>query len=363
MKRLLCIVSSLDVGGAETMMMKIFRSLPEQYKIDFIVSASTGFYEDEVQHLGGKIYRVPLRTKHPLKTFIEIKHIVKNNYYKSVLKLCDTPKGYLDLLAAKHGGAVNLCVRSCNASANMGFFSKMMCNVLRSKFNKIANVKLAPSELAAIFTFGKKEVECKEVKLLHNAIDLNVYKYSLCKRDAIRNEFNIDEKQIVIGHIGRFSKQKNHKFIIEIFEEIVKKNANVILLLVGEGELKEEIQTHIIKQNLSDKVIFTGIRSDIPKILSAMDVFLFPSLYEGMPNTVIEAQAVGLPCVISDTITDEAKITNLVKYMSLERPAKDWADVCLNTQVGNRLEYGNELKKYGYDILDVSKEFIQYVFE
>ena len=119
MKRLLCIVSSLDTGGAETFMMKIFRGLPAEYKLDFIVSTDTGFYEKEVLSLGGKIYRIPLRTEHPIKTFNAIKKIVKDNNYQYVLKLCDTPIGFFDLLAAKMGGANKICVRSCNANSNI----------------------------------------------------------------------------------------------------------------------------------------------------------------------------------------------------------------------------------------------------
>ena len=120
MKRLLCIVSSLDTGGAETFMMKIFRGLPSEYKLDFIVSTDSGFYEKEVLSLGGKIHRVPLRTEHPIGTFNAIRKIVKENKYQYVLKLCDTPIGFFDLLAAKTGGASKLCVRSCNENSNKG---------------------------------------------------------------------------------------------------------------------------------------------------------------------------------------------------------------------------------------------------
>ena len=163
-KRLLCIVSSLDAGGAETFMMKIFRNLPAAYKMDFIVSTDMGYHEDEVCMLGGQIHRVSLRTKHPIKSFFEIRNIVKHNHYNFVLKLCDTPIGVFDLLAARAGGAKKLCVRSCNASSSENKVKHIIFAVLRPILNLVADVKLAPSVLAAEYTFGKAEVEADRVK-------------------------------------------------------------------------------------------------------------------------------------------------------------------------------------------------------
>lgn len=362
MKRVLCIVSSLDTGGAETMMMKLFRMFPNDYKMDFIVSSQTGYYEKEVFSLGGKIYRVPLRTKHPIKTFFSIKEVVQNNNYKFVLKLCDTPKGYFDLVAAKYGGAQQLCVRSCNASANMGKLGNILCNLIRPLFNRIATKKIAPSLLAAEFTFGKKEVDKGNVYVLHNGIDLNIFQYNNEGRKKVREEFDIGKEEFVIGHIGRFNKQKNHLFLIEVFEELKKVKPEAKLLLVGDGELKLEIMQCLENKNLGDSVIFTGIRSDIPNLLSAMDLFLFPSLYEGMPNTVIEAQAVGLPCVISDTITRDANVTGLVQYVSLKATKEKWVEKCINSKKGNVSMMRKRMTDGGYDITMVTKQFLDIIF-
>lgn len=362
MKRLLCIVSSLDTGGAETFMMKIFRSLSDAYKIDYVVSTNSGYYEEEVLQLGGKIYRIPLRTKHPIKTFLDIRRIVKKNQYKYVLKLCDTPKGYFDLLAAKMGGANKLCVRSCNASSSENLVQHVCNNILRPAFNKIATVKLAPSDLAAQYTFGKKEVEANSVFFLHNAIDLNIYKYSESGRERIKKEFNL-QNSTVFGHIGRFNQQKNHEYLINVFEKIKKRRKNAKLLLVGNGELKKKIIRLVREKNLQDDVIFAGIRSDIPDVLSAMDVFVFPSFYEGMPNTVIEAQATGLPCLISDSITKEAAITGLVEYMSLSKRPIDWAlraEKLLNKE---RKNTAPEFISAKYDMNTVVKDFVSVIFE
>ena len=365
-KRLLVILASLNTGGAETFMMKIFRSLPEAYKIDFIVSVDTGFYEAEVIKLGGRIFRVPLRTKHPIKTFKAIYDVVKQNHYTHVLKLCDTPIGLYDLLAARLGGAKVLCVRSCNAGAANSKLGKFINVILRPFFNYISDVKIAPSRLAAEFTFGKSEVEAGKVDFVHNAVDLNVYKYDEGSRKKIRREFCIADEQLVIGHIGRFNQQKNHKFLIEVFAEVLKQKPDALLMLVGDGEKKSEIKEQINALGIEESVIFTGIRSDVPSLLSAMDVFVFPSFYEGMPYTVIEAQATGLPCVIADTITEEAEVTDCVDFMSLSDSAESWDNKALELvekDKENRIYYGDKLKKAGYDIDSCVKQFIGLILE
>ena len=365
MKRLLCILSSLDAGGAETFMMKIFRSLPDDCKIDFIVSAKSGFYEKEVLELGGRIFRVPLRTKQPIKTFKAIYDVVKDNRYTHVLKLCDTPIGVYDLLAAKMGGAKVVCVRSCNAGSSNSKLGTLVNDFLRPFLNIMTDVKIAPSRLAAEFTFGKAEVEAGKVKFIHNGVDLNVYKFDKDNREKIRREFIIADEQLVIGHIGRFNQQKNHKFLIEVFAEVLKQKPDALLMLVGDGEKKNEIKEQIKALGIEESVIFTGIRSDVPELLSAMDVFVLPSFYEGMPNTVIEAQATGLPCVIADTITEEAEVTECVNFMSLSDSAESWADKALTLfekDKENRFCYGDKMKNAGYDIGSCVKIFIGLVF-
>lgn len=365
MKRLLCILSSLDTGGAETFMMKIFRSLPEDYKIDFIVSAKSGFYEKEVVELGGRIFRVPLRTKHPIKTFKAIYDVVKQNHYTHILKLCDTPIGLYDLLAAKMGGAKVLCVRSCNAGSSTSKLGTLVNDFLRPFLNIMTDVKIAPSRLAAEFTFGKAEVEAGKVKFIHNGVDLDVYKYDEENRRKVRREFGIVDEQFVVGHIGRFNQQKNHKFLIEVFAEVLKQKPNALLMLVGDGEKKNEIKEQIKALGIEESVIFTGIRSDVPALLSAMDVFVFPSFYEGMPNTVIEAQATGLPCVIADTITEEVNITSIVKRLSLLKDKTVWREKVLfliNVKDNNRYLFKGILEKQGYSIYTTVDTFINAVW-
>ena len=200
------------------------------------------------------------------------------------------------------------------------------------------------------------------MNFIHNGVDLDVYKYDEGNRRKIRRECGIADEQIVIGHIGRFNQQKNHKFLIEVFSEVLKQKPNALLMLVGDGKKKNEIKEQIKSLGIEESVIFTGIRSDVPALLSAMDVFVFPSFYEGMPNTVIEAQATGLPCVIADTITEEASFTGLVKYISLQVSSHEWANSVIASCKKSRIDTQNEFIKYAYDIDSVKNNFKEVVF-
>ncbi len=364
MKRLLCIVGSLDQGGAETFLMKMYRRLDRtQYQMDFcVMNSQKGEYEDEIIALGGRIYHIVEKSSGPMKCLRSIKSIVKENGYKSVIRVNEHSLSVLDLIAAKSGGAEILAMRSSNA--NSGSSKKRLLHRL-FKFLPVMvpNVKIAPSDKAAEYTFGKKAVRNNEIVFLRNGIPYNEYDFSMEKREKYKNEFKLDNC-FVIGHIGRFSAQKNHIFLIGVFKELMKMNVNARLLLIGDGELRDEIKKKTEEYGIRDKVIFAGKRSDVPAILSVMDMLLFPSLYEGMPNVVIEAQAAGLPCVISDTITREADITGLVRYLPLENGAEAWAECCAETLKEKKERQDTEcyFKENKYDIESVTDEFIRMVF-
>lgn len=361
-KRILCILYSLDRGGAETFMMKLYRSFDRnQYQIDFVVNTD-GVYDKEVLSLGGKIYKIPLRTEHPFKSFSCLKKIVYNNKYIHVIKLGDSPLSVIDLIAAKQGGAKVLAMRSCNALVNLSKKQQLIDCFFQPVLNKVANVKVAPSDLAACYTFGEEMYKSGNVQILNNAVDLAIYHYDVSARERIRSEFNISDK-LVVGHVGRFAHQKNHQFLIEIYERIYNKNSNSVLLLVGDGVLLEETKKYAEKMKIIDNVIFAGVRDDIPAILSAMDVFVFPSFHEGMPNTVIEAQATGLPCVISDSITKTANITGLVQYLSLDMSSDEWAKKVLEIENVDRKDVKDDFVNSGYEIQSTRDVFLRLMFK
>lgn len=355
MKRILCIISSLDAGGAETFMMKLYRCVPpEEYQFDFVVSVENGCYTQEVLERGGRIYAIPERTKDLCGAFRGILSAVRENHYDTVLKLGENSLAVMDLIAAKLGGARILALRSCNAPTSMSVASRSIHLVLRPLLNALTTVKLAPSKLAAEYMFGKR----KDVHLIHNGVDLDVFHFDAEGRRNIREEFSI-QSRFVVGHIGRFHKQKNHRYLLEVFRGVRQCRPDAVLLLVGIGELEDAIRKWVHELKLEDAVIFTGQRFDIPHLLSAMDVFVFPSLHEGMPNTVIEAQATGLPCVIADTITPEADITGLVTYLPLTESKDAWVDTALSVATEERRDTVSDFITHGYDIKTVAQELME----
>ena len=335
MKRMLCIVSSMDRGGAETFLMKIYRCLDKnKYQMDFCVSKKEkGFYDDEILSLGGKIFYVPPKSKNPFKTFIEIKKIVKSENYNYVLRTSQQSLAALDLLAAKLGGAEVLIYRSSNAG------------MTGNKINKIIN---------KFFSFLPK--------IIHNALDYKLFKFNSNIRNKIRDELKI-KNQLLYGHIGRFNIQKNHLFLLDIFNEILKREKNSMLLLIGEGEEKSKIISKLNELKLEKNVIILKPQPNVNEYLMAMDKLIFPSLFEGMPNIVIEAQATGLPCYVSSAITKEAKITNLVKYISLTEKITNWAETILNDKLTTRKSYEKDFFEKKYMIEEISEEFVKECFK
>ena len=360
-KRLLCIVGSMDAGGAETFLMKLYRGLDRtQYQMDFAVSAD-GIYDKEIQELGGKLHRIPLHSQHPWQSFWAIRKIVSQNRYESVLKLGNSPICVLDVIPAKMGGAKICAVRSCNALVNLSFKRRVLDFIFRPILNKTAKVKLAPSDLAAIYTFGARRFQRGEVCVLNNGVDLNVFHFDSSARAAIRDEFSLQDK-LVVGHVGRLSRQKNHKFLLPVFAQIKKTRSDAKLLLVGTGELEHEIRAQAAELGIFDDIIFAGVRSDVPAMLSAMDVFVFPSFYEGMPNTVIEAQATGLPCVVADTITRQANIADLVRYLPLTEAVETWADLAVAVSQMSRRDTKEDFLNAKYDIDSVRDLFVERLY-
>lgn len=363
MKRLLCIISSLDAGGAETFLMKVYRNIDRtKYQMDFCINVKGHcFYEDEILRMGGLVHRIPSKSENLKEFKSKLARVVRDNSYDYILRITSNAMGFMDLKIAKEAGARVCCVRSSNASDGDSFKS-MICHRLgQLLYSKYIDVKLAPSDLAAKYTFGEKSYKRGNVNILHNGVDLNVFHYYPEQREAVRKELAVDDNTRLIGHIGRFDEQKNHTFLLEIFHKIHSEDPNVRLLLVGKGKLEESIREQACNLGIAEKIIFTGVRSDIPYLLSAMDVFVLPSLYEGMPNTVIEAQAAGLPCVISDTITREADITGLVSYLPLD-DSNVWAKFLLHQVFRKNIDTHSLFVEQGYDIESVSRQFTHIVF-
>ena len=362
MKRILCLVSGMDAGGAETFLMKLYRNMDRNlYQMDFAVNVKEpAFYDEEIMSMGGRIYYVPPKTK-DLKGFTEgLYNLVKSKKYQYVLRVTSNSIGFFDLFVAIKAGAKVCAARSSNSSDGGRVLVRVVNRLARLLFLRYVDVMIAPSDLAAEYTFGKRMVKKGKVHFLKNAINLEEFSYSEESRKEIRREFGLTN-EFVIGHIGRFTEQKNHRFLIDIFANVLDNIPNAKLFLVGEGELRKVIEECVEKKGIQESVIFAGIRKDISKLLSAMDVFALPSLYEGMPNVIIEAQASGLPCFIADTITREADLTGLVKYLSLN-DVEIWRLKIENIKGKNyeRQTQRQAMVQKGYDINFEVRKFLDF---
>ncbi len=362
-KRLLCIVSNMDAGGAETFLMKMYRKLDRSaYQMDFCVSGpSKGYYDDEIKSMGGRIFRICPKTKGFVRYSRDLKEVFVAGCYDRVLRIGSSSFSALDLWIARRCGVGVRAMRSSNASDGAGLLGSFLHRATRALLTSAATVKIAPSDLAASYTFGMKAVRNGGVSFLKNAIDFDEFKFDEVSRDRIRRELGAVGESLVVGHVGRFSKQKNHAFLLDAFAAVHEARPDAILALVGKGELEAEVLGKAEELGVSGSVRLLGVRSDVPALLSAFDVLAFPSLYEGMPNVVIEAQAAGLPCIVSDTITREANVTGRVSYLSIDDPS-EWAAAVLSAESGKRYDGVAALRAGGYDIDKEVGRFVELVY-
>ena len=356
MNRVLFIMGNMGMGGAETHIMKVYRAIvPFDIQFDFVINVPQKcYYEDEILSLGGKIYRIEPKSKGIIAYTKNLKKIVKENSYNVVFKCGENAMSWTDMYAAKKGGATIRIMRSTNSSVN-SLKGRIVHHLSRCLLRHYVTNKVAPSKLAGEWMFGKHH--CKDLILINNGVDLEYYKFTLDKRNKIRDQYHITD-QLLFGHVGRFAPQKNHDFLIDVFLEYHKINPKSMLMLVGEGSLQDDIRKKVDAYGLTDQIIFAGAQSSLSEYYSAMDAFLFPSLYEGMPNTVIEAQACGLKCIIADTITQDANITGNVQYMPLAK--EHWVEYLKNVSIESfkHVDAGSSFIEKKYDIQSVVKTYI-----
>lgn len=324
--RILHVLGRLDRGGAETMVMNLYRSMDrERIQFDFILHTTDECsYTKEVHELGGRIYAVPaysLKTagtyRKAWKTFFaeHPEYRILHSHVRSTASL------YLPL--AKRYGLTTI-IHSHNTCAGAGI-AALVKRILQYPLRFQADYLFACGRKAGEWLFGKKACASKRFILLPNAIDLSHFLYSSEVRKGIRERLGIAEGTFVAGHIGRFEEQKNHTFLIEVFAALHQSVPDSILLLLGEGPLEQQIHSITAAHNLEQAVWFMGSRSDVPELLQGMDVLIFPSVYEGLPVTLIEAQATGITVIASENVTREVILTDLVKQLSLKDSAVRWA--------------------------------------
>lgn len=350
MKKMVHIVGNLAPGGMGSFLMNLYRNIDrDKVQFDFIVMGEkeVNYHKDAIE-LGANIYKVTGLSKNPVKYFWEIKNIIKENKYDIVFRHTDVATIAIDLVAARMGGAKRRIPHSHSTDSKHLTAHKLLRPVLVAN----ATEYFACSEPAAEWMYGEKICRNKEYRLVKNGIDLAKYAYDPVKRETKRSELGLAEDTFVVGHVGNFVYAKNHLFLLEIFAKVTEKKPKAMLLLAGDGELRADIEKKIAELHIQDKVLLLGMRRDIPDLLQAMDVYLFPSVYEGLPVALVEAQAAGLPCVISDAIAPESKITDHIEAYSLQMSVDKWADKVVEWSQHARSDSTEILRKAGYDIMD-----------
>ncbi|MGE6538050.1 glycosyltransferase family 1 protein [Bacillus luti] len=320
--RVLHVVVNMNRGGAETLIMNLYRNI-DRSKVQFdFLTCKEGVFDEEVETLGGKVHRIPYVTDVGHRGYIKALDTFFNSHpqYKIVHSHMDKMSGFV-LRAAKKARVPVRIAHSHSTSSEGGAIAKIYKWYAGAFITPCATHFLACSIAAAQWLFANRE---NATKILKNGIECDEFTFNPDIREQVRKELNLHGDVFVIGHVGRFAYPKNHTFLIDIFAQLIECRPNSILLLVGDGPLRLEMEKKVEKLKLTDKVKFLGIRGDINRLLQALDTFIFPSIYEGLPVTLIEAQGAGLPCIISDTITQDVDLgLNLVEQCSL-LDVKNW---------------------------------------
>jgi glycosyltransferase involved in cell wall biosynthesis len=357
--RILHVFGKLNTNGAETMVINLYRKLDRtQIQFDFIVHTHEDcYYDQEILELGGKIHRIERFTGKNLFRYISAwkqffalhpEYLIVHSHVRSTAALL--------LKAAKSAGRVTIA-HSHSISNGTGL-DAIVKKIFQYPIRHIGDFLFACSTPAGKWLYGEKTFQNGKGIVLKNAINLGKFIFNHDTRKEYREQLNLTNK-FVIGHVGRFDYPKNHIFLLDIFAEIYKQNQNTVLLLVGVGDLMSAMKEKVEALGLKEAVRFLGARNDVPELMQAIDVFLFPSLYEGLGIVAIEAQAASLPTIVSDQVPSEIQVTELVQFLPLKRSALDWANVVLENQQADRNKRTQyELAEAGYDI-DQSVKLIE----
>lgn len=345
-----------NIGGMETYLMSQYRKLDKKYiQYDFVNLSKDDkmAFSEEIKNNGSKIYSVPKRKYHPFLHYYEMMKILFHNRKKYKYIVLNTCHLYyiFPLFFAKIIQIPNRIIHSHNSDdeIKISFFRKILININKILMHFSVTDYWACSEIA-----GKWMFKNRNFRVIHNAINVSDFVYNESIRQKVRTKLGLLKDEFLIGHVGRFSYQKNHDFLIDVFNEVHRRLPESVLILIGDA-VEDELYINKAKQkvkelNLVENVRFLGIRNDVPEIMQAMDCFLFPSRFEGLGIVIIEAQTAGLPCYVSSVIPNEVKITNLVDFISLNESPENWAEKIIKNKNYKRKDVSKEIIKAGYDI-------------
>ena len=383
------VVGRLDIGGAESRIMDLYRHIDrEKVQFHFVQHTSDKCaFEDEVLSLGGKVYHVP---RFNVKNYFGYKksweEFFQNHPEIAVVHGHMTSTAAIYLPIAKEAGVRTTIAHARSAGVDPGLKGKIT-NFLRRNLYKKCDYRFTCSKLAGEAVFGNQNQVERKAKFIPNAIDVDKFVFDAEVRNFIRQELGITDKY-VIGHVGRFAPMKNHSYMLEILEQCIKleKEKNLpetVMMFLGDGPLKEEIQQKAAEMGLASRILFMGNKKDVYRYYQAMDYFLLPSFYEGLPGTAIEAQASGLPGIISDAVTEEAIVTDLMQMRSVNEDALVWAEeivreyITWTSQISNIVErkhgknmshfrcnerenYAQLVKKASFDVKEQAKKMQEF---
>ncbi|WP_077858234.1 glycosyltransferase [Clostridium sp. BL-8] len=363
--KVLQIVDSLEAGGIQAFILNINKNINlNKVSFDYVVyrnEDTSEFYDENVKEMGGEIICLP--ENHGIKrikSFIDLYNFQKNKKYHIVHIHGDRAKSFFEAVALRFCKTPVIIIHSHNdrmsKDKKLYYIHLGIQSIIKHLWKYVVNYEFACSNNAAKWLFSKADVKDSKVRVINNGIDEKKFIYNEETRQRYRKKLKLEDK-FVLMHVGRFTYQKNHDFLIDVFNSVRSKCSNAILLLIGEGELKEEVIKKVKSLNLEGKVIFYGLSNEIYNILQAADIFVFPSYYEGLPVVGVEVQAAGLMTIASDSISDEIKITNYWNSVSLNKSPKEWAEIILKYKDGYiRKDTSEEIRNAGFSVSVIAKK-------
>ena len=363
--RVLHILHSMNRGGAENAIMNYYRHIDrDKVQFDFLLTEQSKCqFEDEIFSLGGRVFRVPLLTiKNPFPYLSGVWRFYKSHPEYRIVHSHTSSKSFFPLFLAKRAGIPVRVCHSHNSRSESGF-SGFIRDALKFPLKKVATHFCACGQEAAIWLYGRESFNNGKVRVVPNVIDAAAFCYSVERRLEIRNMLGLSDSTLILGCTARFSPQKNHRFLLSVFYEFNKIIGDSVMLLLGGGELKSEIESQVKELGLEDRVYFIGTVANVSDYEQAMDFFLLPSINEGIPLSLIEAQVSGLRCFVSEGVPRESDKTGLVSFLSLDEGPEYWA-----RQIADNIEYHrnshlDDIVKAGYDAPTSAQKLEQFYLE
>lgn len=356
--RILHVLGRTDIGGAESFVMSIYRNINrDKIQFDFAIHTNDKCdFDDEIERLGGRIYHLPKYKIYNHREYVsEWKRLLSNKKFAVVHGHMDSTASIYLRIAKQKGISTVSHIHNTNSEKNI---KSLIKRLYRRNINDVADYRFACSDAAGKYLYGDQR---DDYVVIHNGIELEKFLYDSNKRLKIRKSLGISDNDFVIGHVGNYRPIKNHKFILKLLENLNSRIENVKLVLVG-ANVEENLKKQSINLGVDDKVLFLGARSDVSSLLQAFDIFVLPSISEGLGISLIEAQASGLKCFVSENIPKEAEVTDNIYFLPIKNvnDIKLWSDKIVEEIGYNRENMKSEIEKNGYDIIETVKYLEQF---